>query len=113
MRLLQTSPLIASLALETDGELLRRFGGSTTALKNYVGQLIACECCLPSSSGMWLLPAAPFALQGQPALAQLAACSCWVTAHTSAAQHPCTLCPAADANTIFKKEIGVELRIVW
>ncbi|PRW61007.1 Reprolysin (M12B) family zinc metalloprotease [Chlorella sorokiniana] len=57
-KLLQTSVRVALLALETDGELYKRFGG-TTAIKNYVGQLVA------------------------------------------------------YANTIFVKEIGVELRITW
>ncbi len=107
----QTSPRIASLALETDGELYKRLGGAT-ALKNYVGQLIACECC-----GCWglssIVPHCRLRWCQQFALA------CQLLP-SGASPPPCNtqwtfrcVLAAADANTIFTKEIGVQLRITW
>jgi hypothetical protein len=58
-KLLATSQLTASLALETDGELYKVLGGTKAAVTSYVGQLVA------------------------------------------------------YASIVFKKEIGVELRITW
>ena len=102
---MQSAPLTASVAIETDGELWQLLGGTTDAVIRYVGQLVACECPQPAtarpsgclSRGPWVASAS--CLQPRASVLPFTMQSCTLA--------------AADADLVFAREVGVRLQITW
>lgn len=102
---LQTSPLTASVAIETDGELWQLLGGTTDAVIRYVGQLVACECPQPAT-------ARPSACLSRGPWVASAGCLQPRASVLPFTMQSCTLA-AADADLVFAREVGVRLQITW